>query len=264
MEQYFKANQKLWDDKVPFHLKSSLYNMEAFLNGHSSLCPVVQQEVGNVNGKSILHLQCHFGQDSLSLARMGAKVTGVDFSGEAISKARALNEQLGLDATFIQANVMELNEKLTESYDMVFTSFGTIIWLPELKAWANVISQRLKPGGSFVFVEFHPVINAMDWDRGTFDYNYFNSGKPYHEIVEGTYADKDADLKGEEYFWLHSFEDVLSPLLAEGMHLTSFKEYPFSSYDVFGEMKKLEEWKFVWTKTQASFPHMFSLQMTKK
>ncbi len=262
MEQYFAANKKLWDEKVPVHLDSDLYMMEEFLNGKSSLCPVVQEQVGDVKGKSILHLQCHFGQDSLSLARMGAKVTGVDFSAQAIANARKLNDQLNLDVKFVEANVLELNGLLEEKFDMVFTSFGTIIWLPDLNNWSAVIKHHLKPHGEFVMVEFHPTINAMDWENASFDYNYFNTGTPYHEVVEGTYADKDSNLKGEEYFWLHSFEAIFSNLLAKGLKLNEFKEYPFSSYDVFGKMNKIEDWKFVWSKMKVSFPHMFSIKMT--
>ena len=261
MEQYFEANQILWNNKVPVHLDSDMYMMDEFLKGESSLCPVVQEQLGDINGKSILHLQCHFGQDSLSMARMGAKVTAVDFSKEAIKKARELNEQLGLDVEFVEANVLSLNGMLEDKFDIVFTSFGTVIWLPELNSWADVIKHHLKPGGEFIFVEFHPFINGMDWDTGSFDYNYFNTGKPYHEIVEGTYADQSADLKGEEYFWLHNFEDTISPLLKLGLSMTSFKEYPFSSYDVFGKMKKIEDWKYVWSQAKVSFPHMFSLKM---
>ncbi len=263
MENYFDTNKKLWNDKVPVHLGSELYMLEEFLKGSSSLCPVVTQQLGDIKGKSILHLQCHFGQDSLSMARMGAKVTGVDFSEEAIKKAKDLNEQLNLDATFVEANVLELEKQLEGQFDIVFTSFGTIVWLPDLNKWANIINRFLKPGGQFIFVEFHPTINSLDWDTGSFDYNYFNSGEPYHETVNGTYADMDSDLKGEEYFWQHSFGEIFNALLGQGLSLQSFEEYPFSSYDVFGEMKKIDNWKYVYAKMQASFPHMFSMKMKK-
>lgn len=263
MKNYFDTNKKLWNDKVPVHLNSDLYMLEDFMKGKSSLCPVSIEQLGDIKGKSILHLQCHFGQDSLSMARMGAKVTGVDFSSEAINKGKELNEKLGLDVTFVEANVLELDQLLKGQFDIVFTSFGTIVWLPDLDKWASIINHFLKPGGQFIFVEFHPTINSMDWDTATFDYNYFNSGEPYHEIVNGTYADTSADLKGEEYFWQHSFAEILTSLLGQGLNLQSFEEYPFSSYDVFGEMNKIEEWKYVYAKVKASFPHMFSLKMGK-
>lgn len=263
MKTYFDTNKKLWNDKVPVHLNSELYMLEAFKKGKSSLCPVVTEQLGDIKGKSILHLQCHFGQDSLQMARMGAKVTGVDFSGIAIEQARSLNEELGLNATFVEANVLELDQHHEGKYDMVFTSFGTIVWLPDLNKWASIVNHFLKPGGEFVFVEFHPTINSMDWDTAKFDYNYFNSGEPYHEMVSGTYADESSDLQGEEYFWQHSFGEIFSSLLGQGLTLKNFQEYPFSSYNVFGEMNKIEEWKYVFAKVKASFPHMFSLKMGK-
>jgi len=263
MEKYFDTNKKLWNDKVPVHLNSELYMLEAFMKGKSSLCPVSTEQLGDIKGKSILHLQCHFGQDSLSMARMGAKVTGADFSKEAIQKAKELNSELGLDATFVEANVLELDQHLNGLYDIVYTSFGTITWLPDLHQWARVINHFLKPGGQFIFVEFHPTINSLEWDTASFDYNYFNSGEPYHEMVLGTYADIGSDLKGEEYFWQHSFGEIFGALLGQGFQLQSFEEYPFSSYDVFGEMNKVEEWKYVYSKIKASFPHMFSMKMLK-
>ncbi|MFT4664628.1 MAG: 2-polyprenyl-3-methyl-5-hydroxy-6-metoxy-1,4-benzoquinol methylase [Polaribacter sp.] len=137
MKDYFKDNERLWDQKTPIHLKAEFYDLPGFLNGKTSLR---QPELADlpaslVNGKSMLHLQCHFGQDSLSFARMGAKVTGIDLSGNAIAEAKKLNKQLGLDATFVKSNVYDLPENLEGQFDIVFTSYGTITWLP--LTWLN-------------------------------------------------------------------------------------------------------------------------------
>ena len=259
MKQYFQANKKLWDNKVDFHVKSPMYDMESFKKGKSSLCPISQKMLGDISGKSILHLQCHFGQDSMSMARMGANVTAVDFSPKAIEKARAINNELNLNVNFVEANVLELQDHLDGKFDIVFTSFGTIVWLPDLDLWASVIKHFLKEDGQFIFVEFHPAIDTVDWDSGKISYNYFNRGTPYKEISQGTYADKDAPLADEEYFWIHSLDEIFNALMSKGLKLQSFKEYPFSSYDVFGEMEKLEEWKYVCKQIPVAFPHMFSV-----
>jgi len=157
---YIEINKALWDEKTKHHISSAFYNMHdgSFLKGKSSLNDIELQLLGNVAGKEVLHLQCHFGQDTLSLARLGAKATGVDFSAEAIKKARALNDQLALDAEFICCDIYSLQDSLEKQFDMVFASYGTIGWLPDMQRWAQIVARYLKPGGKFVFVEFHPVV----------------------------------------------------------------------------------------------------------
>jgi ubiquinone/menaquinone biosynthesis C-methylase UbiE len=173
-QNYFKANQALWNAKTPVHIESDFYDMPGFLAGNSSLRHVELNEVGEVSGKTLLHLQCHFGQDTLSWAREGAVVTGVDFSEKAIKKAREIADQTQLEAEFVQANVYDLPEILPDrKYDIVFTSYGTIGWLPDLDKWASVINHFLKPGGFFYIVEFHPFIWMHDSSMEKIEYSYF-------------------------------------------------------------------------------------------
>ena len=157
-QQFFEANKELWNQRTMVHKDSSFYDVPAFINGKSSLNKIELDDLGDVTGKKILHLQCHFGMDTLSLARMGAKVTGVDLSDTAIAEARKLNEQLGLDVEFICCNVYNLKDHLKEQFDIVFTSYGVIGWLPDLNKWAEIISHYTKPGGFFYMGEFHPVV----------------------------------------------------------------------------------------------------------
>ena len=159
------------------------------MEGRNSLGQPELDALGDVKNKSLLHLQCHFGQDSLSWARLGAKVTGVDFSAKAIQLARSLNNQLRLDARFIQSNVLTLTDILEGQFDIVFTSFGTIIWLDDLTKWAKVIYQFLQEGGTFYIIDFHPILYMYDFSNLQLSYHYFNVTEPYEEIVEGTYAD---------------------------------------------------------------------------
>jgi len=264
MDQFIKANQELWDQKTPYHKESEFYNLSAFLAGQNSLQEIELEALAErVSGKKMLHLQCHFGQDSLSWARLGAKVTGVDLSGESIKLARELNEQLGLDARFVQSNVLDLKGKIDEQFDIVFTSYGTTLWLPTLQPWAEVIQHYLKPGGLFYIVDFHPAFYCFDHDNDQLKYDYFNSPEPYIEDVQGSYADKKASLDGKECFWSHSFEQILMPLIKEGLQLRQFREFPFSPYNAFEHMEKIAEGRYVYKGAKCSFPHIFSMEMSK-
>ena len=263
MKEYFDTNKALWDQKVDIHKDSEMYDLQRFLKGKNMLNSIELKGLGEVKGKSILHLQCHFGQDSLCWARMGAKVTGVDMSPKSLALAKDLNEQLGLDVTFVESNVLELKDHLEGQFDIVFTSYGTYTWLPDLSQWASVINHFLKPGGIFYIADFHPVIYMYDHPKHQLAFNYFNSGKPYEEINEGTYTDFKAPIKHKEYFWCHGLSEVMEPLLSQGLSLLEFKEFPYSPYNCFEDMEEVEKGKFVYN-PKLSIPHVFSLKMKKE
>ena len=241
-----------------------MYDLENFLKGKNMLNSIELDAIGNeVSGKSMLHLQCHFGQDSLCWARMGAQVTGVDMSPKSLALARELNTKLGLDVKFVESNVLELKNNLKGQFDIVFTSYGTITWLPDLKQWASVINHFLKPDGIFYIAEFHPVLYLYDFPTQKLAYNYFNSGKPYEEEVEGTYADMQAPIKHKEYFWCHGLSEVLQPLLKEGLSLMDFQEFAYSPYNCFENMIKIGEKKYVFKKYGQKIPYMYSIKARK-
>ena len=198
-EKYFKTNLKRWNELVEINAKSKAYDLEGFKKGKSSLFPIETKELGDVRGKTLLHLQCHFGMDTLSLARFGAKVTGVDFSDKAIERARELSEELKIPANFIQANVYDIPNIINEKFDIVFTSNGVIGWLPDLYKWAEIIDYCLKPGGFFYITDNHPFGNLVDEKyKDTFQvgYDYFNDGKPYKfDDDDGAYVDHNIKLK---------------------------------------------------------------------
>ena len=234
-QDYFEANKDLWNQRTAVHKDSAFYDLPAFLNGRSSLQQIELRELGDVRGKKILHLQCHFGMDTLSLARMGAQVTGMDFSPAAIAEARRLNDMLGLDAQFICCNVYDLEEHLHETFDIVFTSYGVIGWLPDLQAWASIIRQFLRPRGFFYLAEFHPVVWMMDEDFEKIKYHYHN-----HELIvvesKGTYTDRHADIHLPEYSWNHSLGEVINALLGQGLQLEFLNEHAYSPYPCFNRM----------------------------
>jgi SAM-dependent methyltransferase len=242
--EYLSLNKKSWDSRVDAHVESSFYDMPSFLQGQSSLKEIETELLGDVAGKSILHLQCHFGQDTLSLQRMGAQCVGVDLSGKAISKARELNERLDLEARFIECDVFDTPNHLREKFDIVFTSYGTIGWLPDLDKWASVIDHFLKTGGKLIFVEFHPVVWMFDDDFQKIAYAYHKS-EPIVEETEGTYADRDADeVEGKTISWNHGLSEVIQALLKRGLTIQSFAEYNYSPYDCFRHTVEFEPGKF--------------------
>jgi len=259
-EDYIDVNKRLWNERTRVHLNSEFYNVEAFLKGKSSLNDIELALLGNVSGKSILHLQCHFGQDTLSLARMGAEVTGVDLSDEAIAAAVRLAKQVAADATFICCNIYELPDHLDRQFDIVFSSYGTIGWLPDLKKWAALIARYLKPGGMFVFAEFHPVVWMFDNSLDYVQYPYFNK-EAIVEYEQGTYADKDAPIQLESVGWNHSLDEVLQCLLDEGLQLKKFREYDYSPYNIFPGMVEVSTGRFMVEKIKGMLPLAYALVM---
>lgn len=240
---YIETNKKAWNAKTPFHVNSQLYNQAEFLGGKNSLNDIELKILGDVSGKKILHLQCHFGQDTLSLARMGADVTGVDFSEVAINKARETAAELNLAASFVCCNLYDLSAFLHGEFDLVYSSYGTIAWLPDLDRWAEIVSRFLKPGGRFVFVEFHPVVWMFSNDFSKIEFNY-GKDEPIIEMEKGTYADANAPIEMETISWNHSLSEVISSLLTEGLCLEMFEEYNYSPYDVFANMEEVSPGKF--------------------
>ena len=172
-EDYIQINRELWDKRTEAHIHSEFYTVPAFLQGASTLNNSELELLGDVSGKTILHLQCHFGLETLSLARLGATVTGIDLSPKAIIESEKLAEQTKLNAKFICSDLYSLPNNLNEKYDIVFTSYGTIGWLPNLTVWAAVVAKFLKPGGIFVMVDFHPVVWMFDDEFKYIQYSYF-------------------------------------------------------------------------------------------
>ncbi len=240
MKDYISANKALWNRKTGIHLQSNMYDVPAFLNGKTSLKSYELDLLGDVSGKKILHLQCHFGQDSLSLARMGAQVVGVDLADKAIEQANAFRQQLQLDASFVCCDIFEADQFINEQFDIVFTSYGTIGWLPQLDRWGEIISHFLKPGGQLVFVEFHPVMWMLDDASFTqLTYSYFNV-HTFEEIVTTTYSDGPGHEPLVSFSWNHSLSEVFNALLQQQLAITDFREYPTSPYDCFPNTVKVD------------------------
>jgi 2-polyprenyl-3-methyl-5-hydroxy-6-metoxy-1,4-benzoquinol methylase len=231
MEKYYEVNKKRWNELVTIHAKSKEYDLEGFISGKNSLHSIELEALGDVRGKSLLHLQCHFGLDTISWARLGARVTGVDFSDSAIELAQNIANRVGVKAEFICSNVFELSEVLKKQYDIVFTSYGVLMWLHDIDDWGKIVARYLKPGGVFFIAEFHPFAWVFD-DNGEelkIKYSYWHSNEPIYWEENGSYADPDAKVENKgDYEWAHPISDVVNALINAGLILKEFKEYPFS------------------------------------
>jgi len=232
-----EANRDLWDGWARLHAESPFYRTDAFKAGESVLKQVEVAELGDVAGKSLLHLQCHFGLDTLSWARLGARVTGVDFSEEAISLARRLSQETGVSGRFIRSNIYDLPAVLDEQFDIVFTSYGVLCWLPDLARWAEVAARYVCPGGTFYMVEFHPILQVLSEDGERIENSYFPAGQPLTYDTRGSYAAA-SDVTRRAHEWAHPVSEVLTALIGAGLTLECVHEFPFTVdpyWDIFEE-----------------------------
>lgn len=260
---YIEINKQSWNNRTDFHVNSEFYEMDAFLKGKSSLNDIELNVLGDIKGKSILHLQCHFGQDSISLQRLGAEVLGIDLSDKSIAMAKEIALKTNTNAKFICSDIYNLPNCLDQQFDMVYTSYGTIGWLPDLDKWASVVQHFLKPGGKFVFVEFHPVVWMFDDDFDKIGYNYFNSGAIV-ETESGTYADRNANLKQKYVMWNHGMSEVLNSLIKNNLLVNSFDEFDHSPYNCFKHTVEFEPKKFRIKHLENKIPMVYALTATKK
>lgn len=263
MTDYKKINKQAWNIKTDIHIDSDFYDNDAFLKGRNTLQSIELDMLGDVQGKNILQLQCHFGQDSISLARMGANVTAVDLSEKAIDKAKELAQQLGVEVQFICSDIYDLPKVLDLQFDIVFTSYGVIGWLPDMKRWGELIANYLKPAGHLVFVEFHPLVWIFDDDFRKIAYDYFDTG----EIIEtfsGSYANREADINYTTVSWNHSLSDVINGLICAGIEVKRFDEFDYSPYPCFKNTEEVAPGKFRIKHLEHTIPMVFSLSGIKR
>ncbi len=261
-QNYISINKQAWNKKTPVHFESEFYNNKDFIAGKNSLNSFELELLGDVKGKKILHLQCHFGQDSISLARMGAEVTGVDLSDVSVKMANELSDKTNTPVRFVECDLYSLADVLDEKFDIVFTSYGTIGWLPDMDKWANVVSHFLRPGGQFVFAEFHPVVWMFDDEFAGVGYNYFNDGA-IHETQEGTYTDRDADIHDEYVMWNHGISEVFNALVKSGLTVNSLNEFDYSPYNCFMHTVEFEPGKYRIEHLGNYIPMVYTVLATK-
>lgn len=263
MRNYLKINKKWWNEVVPIHTCSKLYDLPGFKKGKTSLQEIEIKELGNVRNKTILHLLCHFGMDTLSFARKGAITTGVDLSDKTIEFAKKLSREINTPSEFICSDVYKLPKVLKKKYDIIFASYGVLCWLPDIKKFARIISRFLNKGGIFYLVELHPFTNILSCDF-KISYEYFDKG-PAMDDSFGTYADWNAKIKSPTYLWSHTVGDVINALTEEGLSLKYLHEFPFTMYDQFpGLMKKNKKNQYVLKNKKNQIPLLLSLKAIKQ
>lgn len=253
---YLKINRTTWDQRTKTHVASKFYNVDGFLAGESSLREIELAEMVDVEGKSLLHLQCHFGLDTLSWARKGAIVTGVDLSPVAIEQANRLKEKANIEAQFVCSDVYEFGRHATDCYDLVFTSYGALCWLPDVSRWAQTVARCLRPGGKFYIVEFHP---AYDLFAG---YSYFHEQQA--DIEEsGTYTENCDGMLSKTATWGHPLGDVVNALVSAGIRIDRLNEYPFSPYNCFDGLEERQPGRFYIADSKQDIPLVYSIMGTR-
>ncbi|TNE40655.1 MAG: class I SAM-dependent methyltransferase [Alphaproteobacteria bacterium] len=264
---HMAINRRWWEERVAIHVDSDFYDVESFLAGASKPMVLERKELGSVKGKSLLHLQCHFGLDTLSWARYGARVTGLDFSANAVAAAREIADKAGLKAHFIESNIYQAPENLNSSFDIVFTSWGVLSWLPDHKRWAEIVAHFLKPGGVFYIAEIHPFTEIFSQDPsevpdknpiGTFEYDYFGGDRPLAEDSPGTYADRNAKTHdNDSRYWFTQLGAVANHLIEAGLNIEFIHEHDFSCFQQWPAMREVapDVWRLPddWPRLPLSF-----------
>lgn len=260
-----QVNRRYWEDVVPVHAASSFYNVDGFKAGGITLDELERGEVGDVTGKSLLHLQCHFGLDTLSWARLGARVTGVDYAEAAVQTARDLAAQCELDASFTCCNVYDLPQQLHEQFDIVYTSYGVLCWLSDIREWARIAASYVKPGGFFYIAEFHPFAYVFDDEADHLAYRYpYFATQPIRWELAGTYTNPEDQLdKHVDYEWTYRVGEVVTALIDAGLRLEFLHEHPFTVYQQLPFLEKTGPMRWGFPGGTQPIPLMFSLKAVK-
>jgi SAM-dependent methyltransferase len=262
--EWFDANRRMWDERVPIHVASDFYDLAGFKAGDITLRPFEVTEVGSVIGQDLVHLQCHFGLDTLSWARLGARVTGLDFSPTAIAAARQVAAETGLAATFVEGNVYDAPALLGRQYDVVYTGLGALCWLPDLERWADVVVALTRPGGSAYVAEFHPFTDVFGDDDLSVVRPYFQGPEPTVWDQPGTYADLDAHTRHNvSYDWTHPVSDVLDVLARRGLVLERFREHDYTLFPRWRFLERAGRDTYRLPAGMPSLPLMYSVRFRR-
>jgi len=268
VDRYRDANRELWNLWTGLHETSPQYDLRGFKEGKCALKPIELVELGDVRGRSLLHLQCHFGLDTLSWARRGAAVTGVDFSDASVRLARSIAEETAIRAEFLCCDLYDLPRCLDRSFDIVFTSYGVLAWLPDLDGWARVVERFLNPGGIFYIVEIHPFSYVFDNGPGATDLRvtvpYFRSGDPLRFEEQGSYAAPDAPVRSISYEWPYPLGNVLTALIGAGLRIEYVREYPYTVYPALPFLRRGDDGLWRFPDGMIPIPLLFSLKARKE
>jgi len=260
MNKYHEVNRVQWNKRTDAHYQHPDYRVKEFLSGNSLLHPLELSEIGDVHGKTLLHLQCHFGLDTLSWIRLGAKATGVDISDRSIECAKELAVKSGLAARFIRCDLFDLPEMLNEQFDIVFSSYGAIYWMSDIDRWAQIVARYVKKGGFFYLADFHPLLCALDGAK-QFIEPYFHQTEPERYTGEKDYCDPNLIIE-EEYGWRWTLGDVVTALIKAGLTIEFLHEFPFCVSQSWRGFVKEGDWWY-YPDGKKDVPMMFSVKARK-
>jgi SAM-dependent methyltransferase len=262
-----ELNRAMWDEKAPIHLRSQAYDVEGFKAGRLSLRPHEIEDLAGIAGKDLVHLQCHIGLDSLSWARLGARVTGLDFSKTSVEAAAGLAREIGLEAGFVVADVYDAPAALRRTYDVVYTGVGALCWLPDLDRWAGVVRDLLRPGGELYLFEFHPVEWMLEADgQGgvAIRYDYFTPAEGYRVAGGVSYADASVPtLANQTVQWNHPLGEVVTALIRSGLRIEVLRELDRSVLPRWDGMEATADGMYRMAPDKASLPLMYVLRARK-
>ena len=274
MQDYQADNRENWDERVPAHLASPDYQAGRFAEDPGFLSHVVRFDVprlGDISGLRGVHLQCHIGTDTVSLARLGASMTGLDFSAPAVAAGQHLAAQAGADARFVQADVYDAPAVLGRgAFDLVFTGIGALCWLPGIRRWAAVVAALLRPGGRLFLREGHPMMWALDEFRDdgllVVRYPYFERKEPLTLEEEGTYVDTDVVFRHTvSHSWNHGLGEIVTALMDAGLQLTELAEHDSVPWQAFpGQMEQAGDGEWRLSEEPWRLPLTYTLQAVKR
>lgn len=265
--RYLERNLELWESWTPLKAASAQYDLEGFRTSGCRINALERAEVGDVHGRSLLHLQCHVGLDTLSWARLGARVTGVDFSAAGIATARSLAADIDPSARFVEADVLALPDHLDGTFDIVYTSHGVLGWLPDLRRWAEVVAEFLAPDGFVYVFESHPAAWMLDnkeaRPRLRLKYSYFGEPEPLAFEYESPHTVPGTRITGFEYGWGHSLGDIITALAEAGLRIDFLHEWPFVRWQMLPSMEPGEDGWWHLPEGLPTMPLSFSLRASR-
>ncbi|MFE7096427.1 class I SAM-dependent methyltransferase [Streptomyces erythrochromogenes] len=257
-------NRAMWETRARVHGSTAtdrFYDVESFVAGRETLRPLERELVGDVAGKDLLHLQCHFGMNTLSWARLGARVTGVDFSPTAVERARRLAERTGLPATFVEADTQRLPDSLAGRFDLVVATYGILCWIGDLDAWMRGAAMALRPGGNLVLVDLHPAFQTVatleplvvDWPYG--------GGEPHRDTVTGTYAEPGLSLPAQDVVeYPHSIGEIVTAAATAGLTVKHLGEHVAAEFDPRGILPRGRDGLYRLPFGDSHLPVLYSLR----
>jgi len=273
VDEYMKANRANWDQRAPAHAMSPGYNVQRFIDDPAFIGEVVRFDrvrLGDLSGLRGVHLQCHIGTDTIGLSRLGARMTGLDFSPAAIEQARTLVAKCGDDVTFVEANVYDAASALSgEQFDLVFTGIGALCWLPSVSRWAATVAALLKPGGRLFIREGHPMLWSLTDARPdgllVVDYPYFERDEPSVWEDGGTYVETDVVFTANTtHEWNHGLGEIVTALIEQGLQITGLVEHDSVPWEaLLGQMTNDDRGEWRLTERPWRLAASYTLQAVK-